>query len=566
MLNLKVVLHLAKILSLSSVRAKRAKGSVPTGAAKSPRVNLLFFGVAFPVVALLAYHFASAFLKDIPVATFFMQFSIFLPSLMALAAIMFGILFDVYTTGSTDMINWLPLRPSEYVLASTLALTYFLAPMLALFFGATFGIALSLNLVDIWLVSLSFGLLGMFSGTFLTEILRAVTNRVSATFYKRSGRTGIAVRTLAGIIVLVAFILIFNVNVLLIVLQQFVGGVSNAWFIPTLWPSLAILSYLIADTVQIQIYTILTFGFTLSLLWASVKLRAKYWEPIPVSIQLAPSKPYTPKLGILGRLGFTAAESAVIRKDFRGLTRRKEMLGWIAIPIAMGVIPLITSYSAWAAATTTIGKLTFFLGPLFGIVMLAFYLALIGVGQEGSAFINLLVAPLQAKEIAKAKLTTALFPATGALAVLLAAAQLLIQPRLEVMLALTVVFFAVGLEAGLVGGTVGSRFPDFTEVPRARFVTRQGAFFGMLLLGGSVGATLLPLFLYVFVQVRILRTLSLLGVTGLTAFIAIAICYVSYRVTVRNVQKFVHPEFTEVPKAQVLTPQGAAESSLGAVL
>jgi len=132
------------------------------------------------------------------------------------------------------MINWLPIRASEYVLASMLALTYFLAPVLGLFFAVTFGIALSLNMMYIWLVSLGFGLLGMCLGTFLTEILWALINRLSATLYKRSGRSTVAGRMVAGIIMLVMFMLIFNVNVLLTVLQHFIGGVGNAWFLPIL--------------------------------------------------------------------------------------------------------------------------------------------------------------------------------------------------------------------------------------------------------------------------------------------------------------------------------------------
>lgn len=542
MLNGSVVLHLAKIFALASVRQKRAKGKVPTGTAKSPRVNIIFFVVAFPVAAFLAPHFANVFLKDMPLAMFFMNFSIFIPSFMTLTAIMFGILFELQaaSTGSTDMINWLPIGASEYILASTLTLTYFLAPVLAVAFGVTFGIAASLNMVDIWLFSLGFGLVGLFLGTFITEILRALMNRVSATLYKRSGRSTVAGRMVVGIFMIVIFMLVFNVNVLLTVLQYFVGGVDNAWFIPILWPTLAIMRYLAADTVQTLLYTLLNVSFTLGLLWTSVKLRTKYWVPIPVSIQLAPSKPYTPKRGLLDRLGFTAAETALIRKDFRGLTRRKEMLGWVAIPIAIGIISIITTYSAWAAATTTSEKLAFFAGPLIGIVMLAFYLALTGIGQEGSTFINLLIAPLKEKEIVKAKLATALFPATGALTVLLVVAQLLIHPRLEVMIAITVVSFVVVFEAALIGLTTGSRFADFKVMPRARFVTRQGVYFGLLLLIGSMGATLLPLFLYAIVQFHILTVITLPGVTLLTAVMGITICYVNSRATKSSLRKIIN--------------------------
>ena len=80
----------------------------------------------------------------------------------------------------------------------------------------------------------------------------------------------------------------------------------------------------------------------------SIKLRQKYWVPAPFSINLKPSKPYTPKRGLLGSLGFTSAEAALIRKDLRGLTRRKEMIVWIAVPLALSLISLFSFQSSWS--------------------------------------------------------------------------------------------------------------------------------------------------------------------------------------------------------------------------
>jgi len=220
----------------------------------------------------------------------------------------------------------------------------------------------------------------------------------------------------------------------------------------------------------------------------------------------------------------------------RGLTRRKEMIGWIAAPIAIGVISVITAQSSWATATTTIDKLAFFTGPFLGIVLLAFYLALTGVGQEGGAFINLLAAPLKEKEIVKAKLVVALLPATCALIVLLAFIQVMVQPRLEAIIAITVGLGAVVLESTLVGLAVGSRFPDFTEVPKARFVTQKGTLCGMATLGVSLVTTLLPLLIYTFIS----TSLSLTAATFLTAIIAFVICYVGYRATANGIQELIN--------------------------
>ena len=539
-LNFKVILHLAKVLALSSVRANRTKGSVPTGFAKSPLINIIMAVIAFPAAAILAAHFVGVFLEDISLSAFFVQISIFLPSLMILAAVMYGLLFEFSqssSVGSSDVINWLPIRALEFVLASALSLIYFLAPILAIVFGATFGISLPVNMVDIGLVSLIFGILGIFVGAFLIEIVRAITNRVSASFYKRSGRTTVAIRMLVFLVVMVAFILVSNVNFLFAILQQFMGGIGNAWFIPILWPSLAIMSYLTAETLQALIYAVSSMGLAIVLLWASVKLREKYWIPAPFSIKLKPSKSYTPKRGFLGSLGFTAAEASIIKKDLRGLTRRKEMIVWIAVPLALSLISLFSFQSSWATATATIDKLALFWGPLMGVFMLAFYMALTGIGQEGSAFLNLLVTPLKEKEVTKSKLAVALFPSFCALVAVTAFIQVMVQLRLEALIAVIVTLFAALFECAFVGLALGSRFPDFTEVPRARFIDQKGVWLGMLIIAVCIGVTFLPPFLYSY---HILGYFPLLAAPVLSAIACILICYASYRATLNSLQKLTH--------------------------
>ncbi len=521
------------------MRARRAKGSIPTGFAKSPKINLIVGAILFPVAAILAFYIAGIFLEEISSTAFFLQLSVFLPSLMTLVAVMYGLLFEFTQSsavGSSDIINWLPVKPTEFVLASVLSMFYFMTPIIALIFGATFGLSLSANMLDIGLFSLILGVLGMFLGAFILEIIRAITNRVSATFYKRSGRTTVAVRMIFLVTFLVAFILISNINFLFTILQLFMGGIANAWFIPILWPSLALISYSIAEILHVVVYVLLSVALAVVFLWTSVRLRKRYWVPEPFAIKLKPSKPYTPKRGFLGRLGFTAAEAALIRKDFRGLTRRKEMIVWIAMPLAISLISLF-SYSPNFASPTTLDRLTFFWGPLIGVYILAFYLALTCIGQEGSAFLNLMIVPLKEKEVVKAKLATALLPSVIAMVAVTIFIQIIAEPRLEALIAITVALFAVLFECSFVGLALGSRYPDFTEVPRARFVDQKGVWFGMLLIAVCVGVTILPLFVYNF---RIFGYFPLFVAPILSAIAAILVCYASYRATLSSLLKLTH--------------------------
>jgi hypothetical protein len=527
---------LSKILALASVRSRRARDSIPKGFAKSPKINFIMGAILFPVAAIVVFYLRGVFLEGLNLDAFLLQISVFLPSLMTLVAVMYGLLFEfsqASAVGSSDIINWLPVKAREFVLASVLSMFYFIAPILALVFGATFGLSLAVNMLDIGLFSLVLGVLGIFLGAFILEIIRAITNRVSATFYKRSGRTTVAVRMIFLVAFLVVFILISNINFLFTILQLFMGGIANAWFIPILWPSLALISYSTAEFLQVIIYVILSVALALVFFWASVRLRMRYWVPEPFAIKLKPSKPYRPKRGFLGSLGFTAAEAALIRKDFRGLTRRKEMIVWIAMPLAISLISVF-SYSPNIESPTTLDRLTFFWGPLLGVFMLAFYLALTGIGQEGSAFLNLVVIPLKEKEVVKAKLATTLFLSGFAMVVVTIFIQIIVQPRLEALIAIAVALFTVLFECSFVGLALGSRYPDFTEVPRARFINQKGVWFGMLLIAVCVGITILPLFIYNF---RILEYFPLFVATGLSAIIGIIVCYFSYQAAINSLQK-----------------------------
>ena len=535
-MNIKLIMRLASIFALSSIRAKRVKGGIPKGFAKSPIVNTIVSVVGFPLAVILTYLFIARIIKsEALIYLTCTQLLIFLPSFTALLSIMFSLMFEFSqssSAASTDMINWLPIGATEYVLGSALCTMYFTSPMLSLILGVSLGLAIYTGMTTVWVLTAALGFLGAFLGAFVIEVVRALINRASATLYKRGGKSTMVIRLLTSIVLIATFSIMFNINILQTFIQWFVGSISNAWFIPMLWPSLAIMSFIQANLTWATVYALLSAAFTLVFLWISVKTREKYWVPVPVSIKLAPPKIYTPKKGFLGIFGFTAAETALIRKDLRSLIRRKEMASWIAIPAIMCIVTIITT--PWNPTASTMYKMLFFMTPGFGILLLAFFLALVGIGQEGRAFVNLLTAPLKAKQIVIAKLAVALLPSTCALSILIVFVQVLVQPRLEVMLAITVAGFAALLEATLVGLAVGARYPDFTEVPRARFVSQQGALLGMALMGAAVAATCSPILAYLFFPSRFL---SLPMATVVTAAIAIVTCYLGYRAAMLVVQQ-----------------------------
>lgn len=536
-MNFKLILHFAKILALASVRAKRVNDSTPKGFAKSPRINIIFGVAGFAVAAVLVDYFATGFLADFNPAVFMVQIAIFLPSMMTLMAVMYGVLFEFSqssSVGSSDAINWLPIHPMEFVLASILSMLYFLAPILGIVYGAVIGLSVSTGMLDVGIMGLIVSTFGLFLGTFTLEIMRAITNRVSSSVYKRTGRSTLIVRMVMFVLIFVVYMLLTNVNFLFSILNQFMGGIQSAWFIPILWPSLTVMSYLSTQPLELVIYSSLSIVLTLLLLWAGVKLRQKYWVPIPFAINLKSSKPYSPRQGLLGKLGFSAPESAVIRKDFRGLIRRKEMMVWIAVPVGISLISIFSTQYSLDSAATTIDRLAVFAGPLIGVFMFTFYISLTAIGQEGNAFLNLIITPFKENEIIKAKLSTALVPSTLALIGVIAVIQIIVQLQPLSMIAITVALFSGLFECGFVGLLVGNKFPDFNEVPRARFIDQKGVWLGMLLIAGCVIATFLPLVFYSFYPEP---GFLIIAAPIISATVGIVVCYVTYLETINSLRK-----------------------------
>ena len=369
---------------------------------------------------------------------------------------------------------------------------------------------------------------GAFTGSFAMEILRALLNWGYADLYKRNGKGVMVVRLFLSVLLIGAFSLTFNHNILLKIVGWFAITVNDAWFLPPLWPSMAIISLLQTNINSTAMYTTLSIALRLAFFWSGVKARSRYWVPVPVTVKMAPIKEYESRRGFLGLIGLKPAETAIVRKDFRALIRRREMVTILAVPFIMGLMSFMSFNvkNLWDPSVSTFGKLTFFLQPGMGLTVLAFYVGLVSFGQEGSAFINLKKAPLDARSVIRAKMAVALSPSMAVLAGLLAIVGLVIQPSWEVMALISVIGFVTLLEASLLGIIFGTRYPDFTEIPRARFIAKQGAFLGIMAMMVAVMVTITPFLVNQFV---LRAVLGLPVATCLTLAIAGVISYICYR-------------------------------------
>lgn len=533
-MNLGVSLRIARVLTLASARAKDTGSSKLSGGLTNALIGgILLLGAAVGAIAITS----QTGLDSALIGAYLSQFLIVMPSMTMFFCLVYGLLFEFNQSTfnvSVDAINWLPISAADYVLGSTLCTLYFSFPMLAILIGATLGLSVMAGTLWLWLLTVALSALGALIGGFTMELIRVAFNRASSSIGRRSGRTAIVGRLIISILVLAFFSSIYNFNIIMQITAWFSSVAGAAWFFPLIWPSLSIISLLGSDAVGTLAYLALSVGLTAAFFYAGTRARAANWSPEPVTIVFS-SKPGEVRAPDSRLLGLTQAESAMVRKDLRGLLRRREMVSFLALPFIMVLVNLLNGGfgDAFDPGAPLRMRMMFFALPGFGLLLLSFYVSAVGIGSEGSGFINLRSAPVSPRQIARAKLVTALVPAVPGLAILVAAVAVFLAPGLPLLAFIAVFGLVTIVESAVVGLATGARFADYTEVPRARFVSPVGMLVGMAALAVVVGVT--------YGAPNLIGTLNLGGLewpvnTVVVVAIGIVLTAVIYRLAVSEVR------------------------------
>lgn len=494
-MNWSTVVSLATVLYKSYFRAsrlgRRSLLSKPIALVFLDAVLFLApFGLLSYLLPLVPREFASMIR---PLA---IQVLVVLPVILTSAVVLAGILFELGQTtslSSSEAVNWLPVSPGEYIVASSASLEFTYSPLLFICLGVTIPLALSLDMLWVIPFFVSISVLAFIWGAVIVEVLRAVMNRISTTLYKKSGRLGVILRLALIVVLLVAVQIAFNPYILYTALSSIVNGVNLAWFVPMIWPSVAVASSLAPDAMRTTAFTLLSLLFTLLIFETAARLRAKYWSPVPVTIAVSTSTVYIPKGKSLLWLDPTAF--AIALKELRSLARRKDMARFLAIPVMLVVasfLPILTTDANRGTAMSGVGFVLLVETSLILPVMLSS----ITIGQEGRSIANIYMLPISADELVKGKLFLSwVISGAGILAIALLMQFLAPVVTLQLSAALVAVVFNIFIE-GYVGLGTGSRYPNFNVGPRARYLTFTGFIIAFTMGGLATLATFTPSILY----------------------------------------------------------------------
>ena len=427
-----------------------------------------------------------------------------LPTIVLVISLVFTLLQQIQLSGikaTAQVMYWLPVTWQEHTMASIFA--NLLGLPIGIVLGFTSGIIVFSIFNGLILQALLTALAlcaAAFMASSITEILRVLQVRFIGAVYKSSGRAAIWVRFIGSLLFFIIFyILYFYITSgFTSFLQNLTQAQSALWYIPFIWLAL-ILSYIIKGLfLQGILFVGLSALFIAGLYYLAVLLNKRFGLYEPPAITIQKSGVYTPKTGLLGKLGFSNVEAAIIRKDLRGFTRRREVIGIFIAPIIMIIIPLmqsigVTSGSAASQANPIFTGIIFLLPAGFMAMLLGEVL----IGEEGQAVWRIYASPISPKNLVKSKYFFATLFSTIILLISGTIGTLFYHPSAQdVIVAFLETFFVV-LAVGSISLSIGFKGADFSETRRARMIRQEWSLIGVVVCAVAGAAVLAPLVPYV---------------------------------------------------------------------
>lgn len=392
----------------------------------------------------------------------------FLPLIAVGVVLIAGVLFELTSTAKftgSDAANWLPLTPTEYVVASATAIAYTYSPAVALTLGGLLTFALFGGILSAYLVTVLLTIAALFEGALLVEMVRSATQRASGAGSGRRGQLALVFRAVVFIVVILAIQFAFNPVFLLAVTQRISAVRFATALIPVFWATEALSQWTAGNVLFGAAFAAGHIAFVGLLVYLASALRGRYWVPESAEIRLDEHR-YAARNPVLALLGLSPQESALVSKDLKGLLRRREMVPTLVLPVIAVILMLAE------------GNLFGRFGSVVWVGWIAGFFSLLvagtSIGQERRAFQSLYAYPVSIGNLVRAKVVFALLPsllvsvAVGLVVSIYFGFSLAVTAGIVLLLAtLSVVLTFWGL-------VFAARYSDFQDRPRPQFLRPSG--------------------------------------------------------------------------------------------
>lgn len=520
--------ELTRVLVISQLRANRSK----SGSSRFwERPSFILFA---DVLALsLSWFVTFEILSVLPQAEFAslvdtvsQQALAFIPMIVLVIVLLVGIMFELNASSrfaSSDTVNWLPISRSEYVIASAISVGYNYSPYFCIAEGVGLALAMETGLFLAWSVSFGLSILSLFAGGLLVEVLRASINRVYSVMSKKTGRATLVVRLVLIIVIIVSFQAVFNPNLLFSVMNLFVGVLDASFFVPIVWPSLAIFSLIGGEVLRTMVFVGLTGVFIALLFIIAVLVRSRYWSPVQVGLSFGNGHSYVPHMSRFQALGMSPQESSIVSKDLRAYVRKKELVAFLAMPFVFTALLALQKMTLSSDTSTISWLVVWFVGFATLLVSAS------SIGTEGKSIVNLYVAPIDPKQLVRAKATFVLILSIAGALLMSIVGGILFVGSLEFFAKVLVLTVPVSVQSVFIGLFFATRNSDFVDRPRPRYISTWGMLKTMIVGLAGLAATSLPVLFY-FNSNPIFSVVMTLGVF-------IVISFVAYRYTIKGARE-----------------------------
>ena len=485
-----------------------------------------------------------------------------LPTIALLYSLVFTQMSQIQRIGAKASIQplyWFPITWKEHTLASILANLIGAPLIISVFICSSVFVASAFLEVAPLAVFTMFALLGsLLLASVTTEILKVLQVRISGAVTKAAGRRAVWVRLLGTLIFFIAFYLVYFTLIygasFPALVESLAGGQRLLWFIPYLWLGIGLSAFASSLSLEAIIFTFASVAFIYALFLVAVRLNVRFglYEAPSITISRGP---YIPKTGLLGRLGFSSMEAAIMRKDFRAFTRRRELMYIFIMPIVFIIMPLFSSMRSTAGATfSAFYSFLFAYMTLLPGTLMAISLGSIITGSEGVSVWYVYSSPISVKGFVKAKyFFAALFSLVITLVCFFVSA-LLMSPSLRMAGVGLVEAILLVFSLGMVSLSLGIRGADFREFPRPRMIRPLWGFINVIVCSILALAIISPMIPYglkmlfeTLAPTAISMSLSesyLYVAVLLSVIIASITTYVFHRVAVKNAEEL----FTKAEK------------------
>jgi hypothetical protein len=544
-MNWKTILHLVRV-DMKSGRLTRGQKLIKYNVTRNRFFSYLGYLAAIiigvVVGGLVSYFYTSGFDATLQsdFNAVFANFQLSLPTIVLVFALIFTMMQQLQRTGASSVNQapyWLPVTWQEHTLASILA------DLLGLPLMTIALIAPAVLIVSVFTGQIIFAVgsvLAMFAAAFTAgatiEVFRILQVRFTGAVYKSTGRAAVWVRFVSSIVVFIIFYVIYfsitQGSGLLIFIDTVTTIQNSAWFVPYVWLGLTLYSLGNGLMLEGVAFLVLSVLFILGLFFLGTALNSRFglYEPPAITISRGA---YVPKTGFLGKFGFSSVEAALIRKDLKAFTRRRELISTFIVPIVFLLVPIMSSINNPQSSTIPGGLSSFMfaLTSIFPAGLMVMSLGNFMTGEEGQNIWRIYSSPISAKNFVKSKFAFILFFSFIVLPITVTIGFFIYQPSMRALIAMVAEAVFIVFAAGSLSLANGIKGADFNEVPRPRMIRSEWSIINMLTCMAVALAVLLPMLPYAFSvftggQIGVIIDLYLaLAISGVIAAVLTVIFY-----------------------------------------